>query len=105
MSHQLDPKEAYLYGVLLELTKKQVSAIQKELSGSLGIWGKSRFNSRTKEIEKIIFHIFKKKECLSEQIVTKILVDFDYIEADVGIWADTTTEEINYLRKIVSQLA
>ncbi len=105
MSHQLDPKEAYLYGVLLELTKKQVSAIQKELSGSLGIWGKSRLNSRTKEIEKIIFHIFKKKECSSKEIVTKILADFNYIEANTGIWADTTIEEIDYLRKIVTQLA
>lgn len=105
MSHQLDPKEAYLYGVLLELTKKQVSAMQKALSGNLGMWGKSRFNSRTKEIEKIIFHIFKKKECPSEQMVTEILSDFDYIGADTGIWADTTPEEIDYLRKIVTQLA
>jgi len=105
MSYQLDPKESYLYGVLLELTKKQVSALEKDLSGNLGIWGKSRFNSRTKEIEKIVFHIFKKKNTTSQQIVTKILADFDYIEANKGIWADTTSEEIDYLRKIVIQLA
>jgi len=105
MSYQLDPKESYLYGVLLELTKKQVSALEKDLSGNLGIWGKSRFNSRTKEIEKIIFHLFKKKNGDSTHAMPKILADFDYIEADTGLWADTTSEEIAYLRKIVTELA
>ncbi len=104
MNQLLDPKEAYLYGVLLELTKKQVTSIQKQLAGDLGLWGKSRLNSRTKEIQKIIFHLFDKKTGTSEDIVSKILVDFSYIETDTETWADITAEEIDYLRKMLTKI-
>ncbi|MDQ7089489.1 MAG: hypothetical protein Q9M50_02430 [Methylococcales bacterium] len=104
MSYELDPKEAYLYGVLLELTKKQVTAMHKQLAGNLGIWGKSRLNSRTKEIQKIIFHLFNKKNASSKEILSKVLADFKFIESDTALWADTTSEEINYLRTVLKQL-
>jgi len=104
MTHQIEAKEAYLYGVLLELTKKQIAAIQKQLAGNLGVWGKARLNSRTKEIQKIIFHLFDKKNTSSDDIISKILVDFSYIETDTEMWADITSEEIDYLRKMVTQI-
>ncbi len=61
MNDPLDPDLSYLYGVLLARIAKQVQMEKKQLSGTLGVWGRSRLTKRAKEIEKIIFHIFEKK--------------------------------------------
>ncbi len=106
MERQIDKKETYLYGTLLALVREQLGAIQKQVSGRLGMWGKSRFNARTKEIQKIMFQIFQKKEgAFGEQAVPEMLADLDFIESDNRVWSDIKPEELQYLRNILSQLS
>jgi hypothetical protein len=105
MKDPLDSKEAYLYSILFILTKEQLAALEKQLKGHLGLWGKWRLKSRMKEIQKIIFHLFDKKNIVGEPIVPKILADFEFIATDTETWADVTSEEINYLRKVLTQIA
>lgn len=105
MNYQMDPKETYLYGILFVLVKDQLAAKEKQMAGNLGMWGKSRLNSRNKEIEKIIFHLFDKKNSLGEEILPEVLADLEYIETEPNRWAEVTAEELEYLREILPQLA
>tara|TARA_Y100000994_G_scaffold131754_1_gene107971 strand:+ start:290 stop:583 length:294 start_codon:yes stop_codon:yes gene_type:complete len=56
----MDNKELYLYGTLMALAQEQQDAISKLVTGSLGFFGKSRMQSRGREIgksvEKVIQH-------------------------------------------------
>ena len=84
MERLLDKKDTYLYGTLLALVKEQLAAVQKQVSGGgLGMWGKARFSSRTKEIQKFLFKIFQKKQVtVGDLAFTEMAADLDYIEED-----------------------
>lgn len=101
MNRQLDPRETYLYGMLFALTKEQLQAMQKQVAGKLGILGKSRLNSRGKEIERIILHLFERKKEFGETINAEILADLDYIEKNIDDWSDVEFEELEYLRDLL----
>ena len=105
MNYQMDPRETYLYGVLFVLVKDQLAAEQKKMAGKLGIFGKTRSNSRTKEIEKIIFHIFDKKKEFGDDILPEVLADLSYIEMGIDRWENIEAEELSYLREKLPQLA
>ena len=105
MNDPLDPNVAYLYSILFERIAKQVLMEKKQLSGTLGVWGRSRLTKRTKEIEKIIFHIFEKKNTDYQQIISEILIDLDYIEVNNDIWGAVTLEELRYLRRVLQELS
>ncbi|MCK5871598.1 MAG: hypothetical protein KAG26_02130 [Methylococcales bacterium] len=105
MNDPLDPNVAYLYGILFEGIAKQVLMEKKQLAGTLGVWGRSRLSKRAKEIEKIIFHIFEQKKTDYQQIISEILIDLDYIEANNDLWAKVTLDELTYLRTVLQELS
>lgn len=53
--------ELYLYGTLLALAQEQSEAIGKLTTGGLGFFGKSRIQSRGREIGKFVDKIAKAK--------------------------------------------
>jgi hypothetical protein len=63
----MDHKEHYLYGTLMALAQDQKDAINKLTSGTLGFFGKSRIQSRGREIGKFITKISKHKNTLGIQ--------------------------------------
>lgn len=105
MNRQLDPKETYLYGMLFTLAKEQLEAMQKQVSGKLGMLGKSRLNSRNKEIERIILHLFEHKKGFGEYISSEILADLHYVESDFGVFEDAGPEELEYLKDVLRQFS
>ncbi|MCK4493115.1 MAG: hypothetical protein KAU26_03615 [Methylococcales bacterium] len=105
MNDPLDSSVSYLYGILFDRISKQVLMEKKQLSGTLGVWGRSRLTKRTKDIEKIIFHIFEKKNTDYQQIISEILIDLNYIEGNNDIWAKVTLEELTYLRRVLQELS
>ncbi len=105
MDRQLDPKETYLYGMLFTLAKEQIGAKQKQDSGKLGMLGKARLNSRGKEMERIILHLFEHKKEFGEYISSEILADLHYIEGDFKAWEDVGSEELEYLKDVLRQFS
>lgn len=57
----MDHKEHYLYGTLMALAQDQKDAINKLTTGTLGFFGKSRIQSRGREIGKFITKISNHK--------------------------------------------
>ena len=57
----MDHKEHYLYGTLMALAQDQQDAINKLTTGTLGFFGKSRIQSRGREIGKFITKISNHK--------------------------------------------
>ena len=77
----MDNNELYLYGTLMGLAQDQQDAIGKLASGSLGFFGKSRIQSRGREIGKFITKIAKHKNQLGIQNVNEsILTDLESIK-------------------------
>lgn len=102
----MNKKDTYLWGTLLALVREQLAAIDKQVQGSLGIWGKSRFQSRTKEVQKILFklHLRKAKSHGDDGAVGALHADIESIETDNQTWHDITSQEIQYVRNILSGL-
>ncbi|MCK5897817.1 MAG: hypothetical protein KAG10_10335 [Methylococcales bacterium] len=105
MNDPLDSDVSYLYGILFDRTAKQVLMEKKQLTGTLGVWGRSRLSKRAKDIEKIIFHIFEKKNTDYQQIISEILIDLDYIEANNDTWGNVSLDELIYLRNLLNELS
>ena len=59
---RLTHKEIYLYGTLLALAEEQGNALLKLQNQNLGFFGKSRLESRLKEIEKFFNKLIESKK-------------------------------------------
>jgi len=78
----MDSEELYLYGTLMALAEEQQEAINKLVAGSLGFFGKSRMQSRGREIGKFIFKIANHKTKVGIQNVNEsILLDLESIKS------------------------
>lgn len=78
----MDNEELYLYGALLALAQDQQEAITKLTSGSLGFFGKSRIQSRGREIGKFISKIENhKKKGGIKNLNENILADLELIKS------------------------
>ena len=78
----MDTEELYLYGALLALAQDQQEAITKLTSGSLGFFGKSRIQSRGREIGKFISKIATHKKRVGIPALTEpILTDLELIKS------------------------
>tara|TARA_B110000196_G_scaffold45524_1_gene35886 strand:+ start:643 stop:936 length:294 start_codon:yes stop_codon:yes gene_type:complete len=78
----MDNEELYLYGALLALAQDQQEAITKLTSGSLGFFGKSRIQSRGREIGKFISKIENhKKKVGIKNLNENILADLELIKS------------------------
>ena len=77
----MDNKELYLYGTLMALAQEQQEAISQLTSGTLGFFGKSRIQSRGREIGKLAAKIVKYKNQLGKQNANEsILADLESIK-------------------------
>ena len=98
----MDKKETYLWGTLLALVREQLSAIEKHVQGSLGMWGKARFGSRNKAIQKFFVALLERKAIShGDMAVDALRSDLEFIENDKPIWDDITAAEIDYVRSIM----
>ena len=80
----MDTEELYLYGALLGLAQDQQEAITKLTSGSLGFFGKSRIQSRGREIGKFVSKIANHKKSVGIQNLNEnILADLELIKNGV----------------------
>ena len=78
----MDTEELYLYGALLALAQDQQEAITKLTLGSLGFFGKSRIQSRGREIGKFISKIANHKKRVGIQNLNEnILADLELIKS------------------------
>ena len=50
-----------MWGTLLALVREQLSAIEEQATGRLGMWGRARFGPRNKEIQKFLFELWTRK--------------------------------------------
>jgi hypothetical protein len=101
----LDKKDVYLWGTLLALVREQLAAIDKHVQGTLGMWGRARLQSRTKEIQKFIFKLMERKmRFCSDEALEALHADLAEIRADNGMWHDVTPSELEYVRTILAGL-
>lgn len=97
--------EIYLWGTLLALVREQLAAIDEHVAGKLGFWGKARFSSRTRAIQKFVIKLRKKKaEAHGDSTIHALVADLDYIADRREIWADITPEQVTYVRRILVSL-
>lgn len=102
----MDKKNIYLWGTLLALVREQLDAIDKQVGGRLGIWGKSRFHSRSKQLQKFLFELYHRKaQTHGDQAVQALLEDLQQIENDKNTWKDITQNELEYVRNMLGSLA
>ena len=98
----MNKKDIYLWGTLLALVREQLTAIDKQVQGSLGIWGKARFNSRNKEVQKFLFKLLQRKaQSHGDFAVEALHADIENIEKDNQTWHNITSQEIQYVRNIL----
>jgi len=77
----MDNKELYLYGTLMALAQEQHEAIGQLTSGTLGFFGKSRIQSRGREIGKFVAKIASYKSQQGNQNINEsILADLESIK-------------------------
>ncbi len=107
MERVLDKKDAYLYGTLLALVRPHLAAIEKRVNGGgLGLWGKIRFGSRNKAIQKYVFKILQRKQSsIGDKALAEMAADLDFIEEDNHVWDDITAEELKYVRTVLRGLS
>lgn len=99
---KMEAKDTYLYGTLFALVKEQLDAIDLQISGGLGMWAKMRFQSRTKEIEKFVRKILKRKIANhGEQALQLVIDDLEHIESNKELWSDVSSAQIEYVRNIL----
>ena len=76
----MNNKEIYLYGTVLALAEEQENAIKQLALGKLGFFGKSRIQSRGREIDKFLEKIkLNKKQLGVIDINESIISDLESI--------------------------
>lgn len=101
----MDKNETYLWGTLLALVREQLAALEKHSRGKLGMWGKARIGARNKEMQKFLFKLLEHKaKVYGDSAIEGLISDLEAIEKDQNVWRDIASEEIDYLRTILSSL-
>jgi len=104
----MDAKDTYLWGTLLALVREQLAAIEKQVAGDLGMWGKMRSQSRNKAMQKFLFKLFLRKVQAHGDDAAKAMhamqAELEQIEKDKKTWSDITPEELQYVRNILGSI-
>ena len=98
----MDNKDIYLWGTFLALVREQLDAIDKQVNGNLGMWGKARFNSRNKALQKFVFKLMQHKaQTHGDKAMDALRADLETIENDTDTWSDITAGELKYVKNIL----
>lgn len=101
----MDKKDIYIWGTLLALVREQLAAVDKQVQGTLGMWGKARFQSRGREIQKFLFKLLERKvQSRGDGALEALRADLVAIETDNNTWHDVTPSELEYVRTILAGL-
>ena len=103
MNGNLDKKETYLYGTVLQLVRDNLAALEKHQQGKLGFWGRARANSRNGTIDKFVQKIINHKVKTGRpDPIGEIVRDLTFILQDDNVWNDITEEEVVMLRTLIA---
>jgi hypothetical protein len=102
-SRELDKKETYLYGTLLELTRENLAALEKHEKGVLGIWGRARASHRNEAIDKFVQKIIDRKVAADHaDPIGEIVKDLEFIEQDTQVWDGISDASVKMVHKLIS---
>ena len=103
MDRNLDKKETYLYGTVLELIRENLVALEKHEQGKLGMWGRARATSRNGTIDKFVQKIIDHKVAADHaDPVGEIVRDLEFIQQDSCVWDGISGAVIKTLRKLIA---
>lgn len=101
----MDSKNLYLWGTLFALVREQLDAVDNQVGGRLGQWGKARFHSRSTQIQKFLFKLYERKFQTHGYFAAQALAeDLQNIEQNKNTWKGITIHEITYIRNMLSYL-